>query len=360
MRKASLLIVCIILTVSGWVANLTAQTAPHVYLQISSATVTLGDTVRLTVGVDQGDSIKSVLLLLNYTESKYRFLNGTSSTLFQGATFWDIHPQSSDSDTMLYMVGVTLGAGRYVKAPGEFFILHFVAKDTGQANFGFDSLRFMTPSLRYFAGTGDNLSSVIFPVDTFPPAAITDFRVQEAGSGKLQFQWHNPNDEDFMGVTIIRSTAGFADSLNTPGTFIAYSGRATGFEDANLDNHQIYYYSAFTFDEIPNYSRPVYLKAEPKAEYIYAYPNPFNPSNGVHFKTIFPYDTFIDISIYDAVGNLVLKLYKNEPITANDPTKELIWDGRNADGDVVANGVYYYIVKTAQGDKKIEKVAVLR
>jgi len=36
------------------------------------------------------------------------------------------------------------------------------------------------------------------------------------------------------------------------------------------------------------------------------------------------------------------------------------WNGRNGDGDVVANGVYYFVVKTSQGDQKIGKLAVLR
>lgn len=338
---------------------LKAQTTPHVYLQLSSQTMTIGDTLTMDVGITQGDSIKSVLIFLNYDEARYRYLNGYSAELFQEATFFDIHIHRQADDSLLYLVGVTLGAGRYVKGPGVFFTVQFVAIDTGTATFRVDSLKFMTPSLRYFDGIADSANSHIYPRDTFPPAPISNFRVQESGSGELQFTWLNPNDDDFRGVKILRSTEGFLDSVSASAT-VVYDGLGTSFTDANLKNRTIYYYSAFTYDEIPNYSRPVYVKAEPKAVYVYVFPNPFSPYNGAKIKTIFPYDTAIDVTIYDAVGNLVVKLYKDLAIQANDATLDLSWDGRNGNGDIVANGVYYCIVKSARGDKIIEKVAVVR
>ena len=93
---------------------------------------------------------------------------------------------------------------------------------------------------------------------------------------------------------------------------------------------------------------------------MFAYPNPFNPAEGVNFRTIFPDETTLELTIYDLAGQKVVALYKNETIAANDQTHILTWDGQNSDGTVVANGVYYYVVKTLQGDKIIGKVAVLR
>lgn len=336
-----------------------AQTPPHVTIALSSQTVTVTDTIKVDVGISQGDSIKSVLLLLNYDESRYRYLSGAPGSLFREPTFHDIHIQNNQGDSLLYMVGVCLGAGRYVAAPGIFFELQFVARDTGNAVFRFDSLKFITPSLRYFDGTADSALSHVYPRDLFPPAAVTNFRAQEAGSGKLTLTWTNPTDDDFMGVKIWRSTSGFQDTLNALATLV-YHGTGTTYSDDNLKNGTIYYYTARTYDEIPNYSRPVYLKAEPKATYAYFYPNPFSPLSGATIKTIFPYDTEIDIAIYDAVGNLVIQLYKNQPVQANDPTLALSWDGRNGKGEMVANGVYYCIIKSLKGDKIIEKVAVVR
>jgi hypothetical protein len=336
-----------------------SQITPHIYLAINSDEVTLGDTVALVIGADEGDSMKTISILMNYDESRYRYLNGSAGEIFQGATFTDIHIENSAADSAIYMVGIMLGAGRYVTAPGVCFNLNFVAIDTGTALFKVDSLTFMTPDLNYFAGTADSLISEIAVVDTFPPGQISDFRVRENGSGQLQFMWRNPNDADFVAVAIYRSEEGFLDSVDDDLTPV-YDGDATSYLDENLTNNTIYYYSAFTYDEIPNYSQPVYLKAEPKNKYVFAYPNPFNPAEGVNFRTIFPNETTLDLTIYDLAGQKVIVLYQNETIAANDQTPTLTWNGKNSDGTVVANGVYYYVVKTLQGDKIIGKVAVLR
>jgi len=336
-----------------------SQTTPHISLEINTTEASLGDTVALEVGAEQGDSIKTVSILLNYDESRYRYLNGAAGVLFIGATFSDIHIQNTAGDSAIYMVAIMLGAGRYVTAPGTCFNLNFVAIDTGMALFRIDSLTFITPDLNRFTGTADSLVTDIAPVDTFAPGQISDFRVRENGSGQLQLVWRNPNDIDFKGVVIYRSLEGFLDSVDNDLTPV-YDATFTSFLDTDLENNTIYYYSAFTYDEIPNYSQPVYLKAEPKDKYIFAYPNPFNPEEGVKFKTIFPYETTLDLTIYDLAGQKVIDLFRHTTIAANDETHVLNWDGKNSDGTIVANGVYYYVVKTLQGDKIIGKVAVLR
>lgn len=336
-----------------------AQTSPHIYIRMDTDEVSQNDTVAIEIGVSSGDSIKSVFLRLDYEEQIYRFLTGTPARLFQGACFWDIHREVIQADSMLYMVGVMLGKDRFVSAPGPFFYLQFAARDSGRALFKLDSLTFLSPSLRYFDGTADTLETYVNALDSFPPDPITDFKVQEHGSGSLKFTWRNPTDTDFKGTLILRSEDDFIRIIDTSDALV-YEGTGTSFIDDNLVNGTQYYYTAYAFDEIPNYSQPVFLKAEPKEEYVYAYPNPFNPDDGMTFKIMFPYNTFIDITIFDAVGNRVIKLYEDREITAMTVSDKLRWNGRDNEGNLVANGVYYYVVKTSQGDQKIEKVAVLR
>jgi hypothetical protein len=357
--KSRLIIPIALLAISLTFTPADAQIEPQISLEISSGEVSLGDTVALEIRADRGDSLKTVSLVLNYDESRYRYIDCSAGDLFQGATFIDYHIQNTAGDSAVYMVGIALGAGRYFTAPGVCFNLEFVAIDTGTVLFKFDSLTFITPDLDYLAGTADSLFSMIVPVDTFPPEPISDFRVRESGSGKLQFEWRNPNDEDFVAVVLYRLTTGFLDSVDDDLTPV-YIGTATSYQDENLANNRIYYYTAFTYDEIPNFSRPVYLKAEPKDKYVFAYPNPFNPDEGVSFRTVFPSDVSLDLTIYDLAGKRVIALYKNKIIAANDQIHNLIWDGKNSDGTTVANGVYYYVVKTSQGDTIIGKVALLR
>jgi len=342
-----------------------ALTTPHVYMRMSSDEVSDTDTFTVTLGASQGDSMRTVFFRLNYNENKVHYLEGTPGNLFQGSVYCEIHPEgietdSSISDSMIYMVGIPMGRN-FVSAPGTFFNLSFVAIDSGLAVFTLDSLKFVHPNLSYFSGTWDSLVTIIAPTDTFPPNPISDFKVQEDGPGQLKLHWRDPNDEDFEGTIIFRSTDTFIQTVDTTET-VVYDGTDEIFTDDNLVDNTVYYYTAFAYDEIPNYSSPMFLKGVPKGEYVFTYPNPFNPDDGswTTFNILFTNNTFVDITLYDAVGNHVIDLYKAEEVPANTPTKTMSWNGRNSDNEIVANGVYYFVVKTSQGDQKIGKVAVLR
>ena len=72
------------------------------------------------------------------------------------------------------------------------------------------------------------------------------------------------------------------------------------------------------------------------------YPNPFNP------ETWIPYhlsnDTDVQIEIYDTKGVLVRRLDLGHQMAGyyTDRTKAAYWDGKNAFGESVASGVYFY------------------
>jgi flagellar hook assembly protein FlgD len=36
------------------------------------------------------------------------------------------------------------------------------------------------------------------------------------------------------------------------------------------------------------------------------------------------------------------------------------WDGKNGDGDIVANGVYFFTIESSQDERAVGKIAVLR
>ncbi|MCG9134116.1 T9SS type A sorting domain-containing protein [Candidatus Poribacteria bacterium] len=72
------------------------------------------------------------------------------------------------------------------------------------------------------------------------------------------------------------------------------------------------------------------------------YPNPFNP------ETWIPYhlsnDTDVQIEIYDTKGVLVRRLDLGHQMAGyyTDRTKAAYWDGKNAFGEKVASGLYFY------------------
>jgi predicted DNA-binding protein len=93
---------------------------------------------------------------------------------------------------------------------------------------------------------------------------------------------------------------------------------------------------------------------------VYAYPNPFNPEQGyVNIRYSLSKDANVTIKIYDVSGELVSTLIEEQPkektIEYSEP-----WDGRNDRGDIVANGVYFYLITTTNGEKAVGKIAVLR
>lgn len=94
----------------------------------------------------------------------------------------------------------------------------------------------------------------------------------------------------------------------------------------------------------------------------YAYPTPFSPqlSTGITRIHYAPKQNGkVTVKIYDFALNLVATLLNNQVRQAGVEYDE-IWDGRNKDGKIVANGVYFFKVEAEGGQKEWGKVAVIR
>ena len=78
------------------------------------------------------------------------------------------------------------------------------------------------------------------------------------------------------------------------------------------------------------------------------YPNPFNP------ETWIPYDlaedTEVEIHIYDLKGKSIRKLSLGFQNAGSYRTRSraAYWDGRNAVGEPVASGTYFYTLRAGQ------------
>ncbi|MGD8811315.1 MAG: PQQ-dependent sugar dehydrogenase [Thioalkalispiraceae bacterium] len=98
------------------------------------------------------------------------------------------------------------------------------------------------------------------PADTTPPAVVSNFTAT-AQDQSINLSWNNPGDSDFAGVIIRRSTSGNPASISD-GTEV-YNGAGSSITDSGLTNGTTYYYSIFTYDEVPNYSGAVSINARP-------------------------------------------------------------------------------------------------
>ena len=77
------------------------------------------------------------------------------------------------------------------------------------------------------------------------------------------------------------------------------------------------------------------------------YPNPFNPETWIPYQL--SEDTPVSISIYDTTGRLVrtLPLGLQSAGFYNSRERAAYWDGRNALGERVASGIYFYQLTTS-------------
>jgi len=72
-------------------------------------------------------------------------------------------------------------------------------------------------------------------------------------------------------------------------------------------------------------------------QYLYAAPNPFNPSTTIYYGV--PDAGHVELTIYDLAGRRVKTLIAGHVATGDH---EIGWDGRDAGGHRVASGVYLY------------------
>ena len=83
-------------------------------------------------------------------------------------------------------------------------------------------------------------------------------------------------------------------------------------------------------------------------------PNPFNPSTQVRFTL--PSALPVTADVWSVTGAKVRSLAEGATLAAGEHA--LRWDGRNADGQRVASGVYLFRVSTPLGSRVARMVLV--
>ena len=104
-----------------------------------------------------------------------------------------------------------------------------------------------------------------------------------------------------------------------------------------------------TGKQTPRYQRGIRMLEQllavlnPKATTLWAnYPNPFNPETWIPYQLAEPSN--VSLTIYDVQGRVVraLDLGHQRAGQYQSRTRAAYWDGRNAVGEPVASGVYFY------------------
>ena len=93
----------------------------------------------------------------------------------------------------------------------------------------------------------------------------------------------------------------------------------------------------------------------------YAYPNPFSPDDEIvrfHYSTGGK-DASVTIDVFDFGMNRVRTVIRNAIRTGAREHDE-IWDGRDDEGDRIANGVYFYRIQVDEDEPIWEKVLLIQ
>ncbi len=108
-----------------------------------------------------------------------------------------------------------------------------------------------------------------------------------------------------------------------------------------------------TLDGLSRLQTP-YISREPALDTVTPYPNPFHAdgSQSLFLDADALGGRFDQLRVFTLGGRLVRELSWTQAITNG-------WDGKNADGDFVAGGVYLLVATTGDGHSATGKVAVL-
>ncbi len=101
--------------------------------------------------------------------------------------------------------------------------------------------------------------------DQDAPADISD-SVAGPHNGYITLKWTNPADKDFAGVRVCMDTTTFPDNKYAGkyvGSIYGGLGAEALLSVPGLVNGKTYYFTLFTFDNVPNYSSGIHLSAVP-------------------------------------------------------------------------------------------------
>jgi len=145
-----------------------------------------------------------------------------------------------------------------------------------------------------YKSAGGLMDSAV-PADGSPPAQVENFSA-DSGDSSVTLSWTFPADDDLVGVMLRYGTSnypqlpddGIAVENDSGGVFHGVPGTDSTFVHTGLDSGVTYLYSAFSFDEAPNYADAVNTSATPGVD--------DNPPGEVRSFVALPSDTTVTLS----------------------------------------------------------------
>ena len=150
--------------------------------------------------------------------------------------------------------------------------------------------------------------------------------VSVAGIDGVTIPWHEPDRENDTQITIALAFNGDIDT-DAMLTFTVGAGAIAGYNG-------------------PALTAQITVAAIRENALLANFPNPFNPETWIPYQLSKP--TEVTITIYAVNGQVVRKLeFGHQPAGIyQNRSRAAYWDGKNAFGEPVASGVYFYTLST--------------
>ncbi|MBD3377284.1 T9SS type A sorting domain-containing protein [candidate division KSB1 bacterium] len=192
-----------------------------------------------------------------------------------------------------------------------------------------------------------------YSIDNLEPMAPANVAASMA-DGAVQVNWDPAQDDDVSYFSVYRATR--EDFEPTESDLVAKIGE-NEFIDTDVMPGTTYFYRIGATDFSGNasaLSSPVSVVVtsvgKPMTEAVPSdfgldqnYPNPFNPSTNIRFAL--PKDSHVQVVIYNLTGAKVRTLASGRFASGYHT---LVWDGRDASGQVVSAGTFLYRLETPQ------------
>ena len=193
------------------------------------------------------------------------------------------------------------------------------------------------------------LSQGVFTsLDSSLPVQLSLFQGQATAAGVL-LVWRTETENNNLGFNLYRAGSSNNHYIKINQKLIEGAGSSTQsrnytYLDDRLPETGLYNYQLEGVDV--NGYRDAYAAIQVNVEsrvlpaYFYLtqnHPNPFNPSTAIQYGL--PEAAHVRVEVYNLRGELV-RVLQNSGQSAG--AYELIWDGRNSNGQIVPSGVYLY------------------
>ncbi|MFO7889681.1 MAG: hypothetical protein R6V04_05005 [bacterium] len=315
---------------------------------------TLDVTVAGSQIINNGQIKTGVTVALDPVERGYKVFYSPSAA-FDTSSVVSVNVKSSDTaqnpNLMNYTYQFTIGASSIENKITETFVpssARVIEHDSG--------FKVTIP-----AGALPDTTDIIIGVLDNPPALPDTIN----GVGLMYYLW--PEGLEFsspitVSFPIDSTTLSQSGVFSIDGLKVLYFSTVTGsWEEVDVVSVsetevtiEIDHFSYFTL------ASWMEALAPKKFADVYNFPNPFNPENENTFiRYELSKDAEISIKIFDVSGSLV-KILKEDLQCLKLQEYNCNWNGRNAQGDIVSNNVYFCVIESSAGDREVRKIAVLR